>query len=223
MTLRLTSTPTRGGRRSTTSPPLPRPGPGREGQRLRVRAGRAGRRRRRLRRRDRGRHGARARRVPGRGDAGRADPGVAAARPAPAPLLTVGSADHVAALGAGAAGCWSSSRRRCAGSARRVDELGAVTAHRPRPPVSTSPASASTLRSPAPMTSTSTRSPRGSTCSIPTTRCGSATFARRVRRPRDAWPDRRFRSASAPPCGTATSRRSTSAPTCSMSDPVARR
>ena len=58
-------------------------------------------------------------------------------------------------------------------------------------------------------------------CSIPTTRCGSATSRpRRTRTCATPGPSIGSGSASAPRCGTATRRRCTSTPTCSTSDPV---
>ena len=110
------------------------------------------------------------------------------------PILTVGSIAHVKALDG-----WpgrvlvklASSMQRYGTTPRgprRARPRGARRA------ASTSSASACTLPSPAPTTSTPTTSPTGSRSSIPRTRCGSATCRSTATAAlRDAWPDRRFR------------------------------
>ena len=132
-------------------------------------------------------------------------------------VLTVGTVAHVKAL----AGWNGRVLVKLASPVRRfgtdVAGLGAVMTA-VRASGSRSPASASTRRSPEPTTSTSTTSARGSACSMPTTRSGSATcrppptpiFAMR-------GPTTGSGSASAARCGTATRPRCTSTPTCSTS------
>ena len=147
-------------------PPLPRAGPRRQGQRLRLRAGRA-RRASPPRLADTIAVGTvhELDHVPAGRHAGRADADAGARRPTRVPILTVGSVAHVqrprrlARPGARQAGL--------VGAPLRHDDRGArrPSRRRPGPPGSTSSASASTRRSPAPTTSTSTTSPRGSACS----------------------------------------------------------